>query len=282
MMKIDPRLHAFREDIADARLRDRVNSARYVEGQRLQVMQPIASVRKSPADDAMQVTQALLGETLLSFEEREGWAFVQLDADGYVGYVSAKALTASIQMPTHRVSVPSTLRYSAPNLKSQPASFIPMNASVVVDSADGRFSRLHDGHYVWSDHISPLGMRAADFVAVAEQFLQVPYYWGGKSVWGLDCSGLVQIALGASGVESQRDSDMQEQTLGVHLPVDQLGNLRRGDLVFWNGHVGILTDSQTLLHANGHHMLVVKEPLDEAIKRIASSYGQVTAIKRLQ
>ena len=278
----DPRLHAYRPDIADVRLRDRVDSARFVEGRRLQVMQPIIAVHKTPARDSIQLTQALLGETLMCFEVREGWAFVQLDADHYVGYVSSNALTASIQVTTHRVAVPSTLRYPAPDLKSQPVSFIPMNASVSVEADEGRFSRLQDGHYIWSGHLRSLGTHAPDYVAVAEQFLQAPYYWGGKSIWGLDCSGLVQVALDASGIASQRDSDMQEQTLGTSLPVEQLGDLRRGDLVFWNGHVGILTDSQTLLHANGHHMLVVKEPLDDAIKRIANSYGRVTAIKRLQ
>ena len=122
---------------------------------------------------------------------------------------------------------------------------------------------------------------ADDFVGVAERFRHVPYYWGGKSVQGLDCSGLVQLALEACGIACPRDSDMQEQGLGTALQINDLDGLRRGDLVFWNGHVGIMTDSSTLLHANGHHMMVVAEPLREAVDRIAGQHGQITSLKRL-
>ena len=109
----------------------------------------------------------------------------------------------------------------------------------------------------------------------------VPSYWGGKSVQGLDCSGLVQLAFEACGRPALRDSDMQEATLGEPLLVNDLEGLRRGDLVFWKGHVGIMTDERTLLHANGHHMMVVAEPLDHAVERIARSYGDITRIRRI-
>jgi cell wall-associated NlpC family hydrolase len=281
MTKLDPRLHAYRPDVADLRLRSRVEASRYVVGQRLQVVDPIISVHKLPRPDAIQLTQALLGETVLRFDEQGGWAFVQLEADGYVGYVSSSALSDAMVEPTHIVAVPSTPRYTVPNLKSQPVTFIPMNAVVEVTAQEGNFSRLSDGYYVWSRHLRPKHRHADDYVAVAEQFTNTPYYWGGKSVWGVDCSGLVQLALQACGVAVGRDSDMQEQTLGDTLPIADLERLRRGDLVFWRGHVGIMTDGRTLLHANGHHMLVAAEPLLDAVKRIASSYGQVTSIKRL-
>lgn len=282
MSKPDPRLHAYRDDLADIRLKDRVAAPRYVEGRRMQVVEPVIAVHKAPRPDAMQVTQVLLGETVMCFDEQEGWAFVQLETDGYVGYAAAKALVESVTRLTHRVAVPSTPRYVSPDLKSQPASFLPLNAAVNVTGETGRYARLDDGHFVWAAHLRPFDQVAPDFVAVASQFLHVPYYWGGKTVQGLDCSGLVQIALQASGMKAPRDSDMQEQSLGAPLPLEAIGDLRRGDLVFWKGHVGIMLDRQSLLHANGHHMMTVAEPLGGAVERIAAVHGPVTSIRRFQ
>jgi cell wall-associated NlpC family hydrolase len=155
-----------------------------------------------------------------------------------------------------------------------------MNARLDIVESGEKFSRLSGGRFVFTKHIRPLNETEADFVSVAEKFLDVPYYWGGKTSQGLDCSGLVQTALEASGVFSPRDTDMQELQLGQRLLVNDLDGLRRGDLVFWKGHVGIMADQKTLLHANGHHMLTVKEPLSEAVTRIAGIYGQVTSIRR--
>ena len=115
-------------------------------------------------------------------------------------------------------------------------------------------------------------------MSVAEKFLDVPYYWGGKTAQGLDCSGLVQTSLEVCGISSPRDTDMQEMQLGKKLMVNDLDGLRRGDLVFWKGHVGIMTDQKTLLHANGHHMMTVKEPLVEAVARIADPSHQHQAL----
>jgi cell wall-associated NlpC family hydrolase len=146
------------------------------------------------------------------------------------------------------------------------------------------FSRLADGSFVPARHIAELGRNMPDFVAVAERFLGVPYLWGGKTRLGLDCSGLVQVALDAAGLGCPRDSDMQQAELGRPVPVlDNLDGLERGDLVFWKGHVGIMTDAFLLLHANAHHMGVAIEPLRAAVDRIArSGGGPVTAIKRLE
>lgn len=277
----DPRLHAVRPDLADIGLRGIVPSANFVKPRRMQVIEPIASIHKAPRIDAMQLTQALMGETAKVFEEDNGWAWVQLEIDGYVGYVNAKALSADISAPTHRVAVPSTFLYLKPNLKTQPAIVITLNAQVTVVGTQESFSQLSDGRFAISDHLKPVGKWAADFVTVAEMFRYAPYYWGGKSVHGLDCSGLVQLALEVCGVPAQRDSDMQEETLGKTVPGNGVSGLKRGDLVFWDGHVGIMTDRTTLLHANGHHMMVVAEPLENAVERIAQRFGHITCIKRL-
>ena len=277
----DKRLNAYRPDIADARLRGLVEAESFAEGRLLQVIDPLVSVRREPRAGAMQLTEALLGETLRVFDEREGWAFVQLARDGYVGYVAAGALSSDIWTSTHRVAVPSTFMYPAPNLKTQPVIAITLNAAVAVTGGDQHFAGLSNGRFVYASHLKPLSEVEPDFVAVAQRFLHVPYYWGGKSVRGLDCSGLVQLSLEACGVACPRDSDMQEERLGHHLHINDLDGLKRGDLVYWNAHTGIMTDERTLLHVNGHHMLTVAEPLREAVERIAASGSQISSLKRL-
>jgi cell wall-associated NlpC family hydrolase len=153
-----------------------------------------------------------------------------------------------------------------------------MNAKLEIVASDEKFSRLSNGKYVFAKHVKPLNEFESDFVSAAEKFLDVPYYWGGKTAQGLDCSGLVQTSLEACGISSPRDTDMQETQLGQNLLINDLDGLRRGDLVFWKGHVGIMADQKTLLHANGYHMMTVKEPLADAVTRIADP---ITSIRRL-
>ena len=277
---LSKRLHAWRDDLADERLKGRAAAARFVRGIPAQISAPVANVHRAPATDAMLVTQALFGETALVFETREGWSWVQLAQDGYVGYVRAEALSSVIHKPTHRVAVPSTFLFSKADLKSQPALPLPLNAVLAVAGEENGYLRLASGGHVYGAHCKAANDFAQDWVSVAEQFLHTPYLWGGKTVHGLDCSGLVQVSLQAAGVAALRDSDMQEETLGVPLPRD--ASLRRGDLVFWKGHVGIMRDAETLLHANGHHLMVVSEPLKEAAARIASKGSEMTSIRRLQ
>jgi cell wall-associated NlpC family hydrolase len=281
MTKLDPRLNACRPDIADASLIGKVEAKRFVQPRLMQLAEPHVSLHSAPRFDAMQVTQALMGETVRLFDEKEGWAWVQLAADGYVGYVNGNALSARIVTPTHRVAVPATFIYPEPNLKSQPAIPLTLNAQLGVTGESGAFSQIAGGRFVFTAHLKPSGAFERDFVSVAEMFRHVPYLWGGKSVHGLDCSGLVQLALEACGWRALRDTDMQEASLGERLAAKDLDLLKRGDLVFWKGHVGIMTDPETLLHANGHHMMVVAEPLKHAVDRIAQRYGEITSIRRL-
>jgi cell wall-associated NlpC family hydrolase len=280
MTKLDPRLHAHRPDLADISLLGKIEAERFVEPKLMQVIEPVITVHKAPRFDSMQLTQALFGETVKLFHEEEGWAWVQLIKDGYVGYVNGNALSPHLVTPTHRVAVPSTFMYPDANLKTLPATILTLNAQVAVASENGTYSQLANGRFVFTAHLKAIDDMEPDFVSVAEMFRHVPYFWGGKSVHGLDCSGLVQLSLEACGMKALRDSDMQEATLGDRLLVNDLDGLKRGDLVFWNGHVGIMTDEKTLLHANGHHMMVVAEPLKDAVDRIAARYGHMTSIRR--
>ena len=262
-------LHAVRDDVE------------MTGGEIRQVTAPVANVHRGQSRDAMQVTQALMGERALVFEARDGWTWVKLLRDGYVGCIEDHLLSSSPVEPTHRVAVPQTFLYAGANIKSQPVVTLTLNALVRVAGGDEKFAVLEDGRCIFARHLKPAAESEADFVEVAKQFLHAPYLWGGKSALGLDCSGLCQLALEAAGIAAPRDADMQEAALGSPVMANDLDGLKRGDLVFWDGHVGIMADAANLLHANGFHMQVVLEPLRGAAERIARSYGAITSIKRL-
>ena len=276
MTDLDPRLNAMRPDLADETLRGQFKAEKFVSGIKFQIAKPIISVFKRPDQHSPQTTQALLGEMCLVFENKNGWAWVKLLRDHYVGYVEASALNNEVVAPTHKVVVPSTLLYPKPDIKSGPVQFIPRHAQITVATQEGAFAALHAGGYIFAAHLAPRNAKAEDFVEVAEEYLNVPYFWGGKSIYGTDCSGLVQTALQACGIEAPRDSDMQEKALG-HYVSDQ-NNLRRGDLIFWPGHVGIMQSATHLLHANGHAMKTTSETLANVVSR---SDKPISAIKRL-
>ena len=273
---LDPRLNAYREDLADENLKGQVDAAHWVKGAASYIIVPVASLRKRPDEHAMQLTQALFGEACFIFEIRNGWAWVQLHHDGYVGYVREEALGANARVPTHRVANISTWRFASHDLKAQPAIQLYMNSRVAVEGAAGNYSLLQSGGAVFAGHLRGLKQFESDYVAVAERFLHVPYYWGGKTCAGTDCSGLVQISLHACGIAVLRDSDMQEKSLGIL--IDDHKNLQRGDFVFWPGHVGIMQNATQLLHANGHFMMVTSEPLADAIAR---SDKPMSSVRRL-
>jgi len=276
LQNLDPRLNAFRADLADEALRDQVKAKRFVKGVVHQIRNPIAPILKRPESSAPQTSQALMGETCLVFENKNGWAWVQMVADHYVGYISSDALNAEVLQPTHRVIESSTLLYPQADLKTGPVLFLLLNAQVRVKTIEGAYSQLETGGFVFTRHLAPLTHRESDFVAVAEKFLHAPYFWGGKSVHGIDCSGLLQTALHACGIFAPRDSDMQEASLGTLQ--NDYKDFARGDLMFWPGHVGIMQNATQLLHANGYAMKTTSEPLAYVVARAEMP---ISAIKRL-
>ncbi|MGJ0508517.1 MAG: NlpC/P60 family protein [Methylocystis sp.] len=276
----DRRLTPARPDLAAAYLRGRVTAERYVEGAVMEVKEGVVDMRREPRPDAAVDTQALYGERVTVYDEEEGWAWAQLARDGYVGWIGANTLWSELSAPTHRVCVPRTFVYPAASIKQPPLLALPLSADVCIVEERDNFLVTRDRGFVWRTHLAPLDAPAQDFVAVAETLIGAPYLWGGKSVSGVDCSGLVQIALAASGRKAPRDSDMQEAELGA--PVEPGAPLARGDLVFWKGHVGLMRDPETLLHANGTHMLVSSEPLALVRARnLEAGAGEVTGVRRL-
>jgi cell wall-associated NlpC family hydrolase len=273
----DKRLTAARADLAASALRGHVEAAAYVDGTAMVASVGKTWIRRRPAADAPVETELLFGETFVVYETKDGFAWGQAALDAYVGYVAAVDLAAPGLLPTHRVSAASTFVYAAPDLKSPVLATLPLNARVTP--GPGEYAELATGGYTFAGHLAPLEERAPDFVAIAERFQGVPYLWGGRTPLGFDCSGLVQAALALAGIAAPRDTDMQEAALGRPLADGEAR--RRGDLVFWKGHVGILQDADTLLHANAHHMLTASEPLAPAIARIAARGSAVTSIRRL-
>jgi len=281
MSALDQRLTPARPDLAAETLRGIVDAPLYGAGEERIVFDGSADLRRAPIPDAPLETEALHGEIITVYDQdEEGWSWGQLKRDGYVGYMPSKALTHDIATPTHRLSVLRSFLFGGPSIKLPPMATLSMGSRLTIIGTKDPFAITHRGHYVIADHLKPVDALESDFVSVAERFIGIPYFWGGKTSLGLDCSGLVQVSLDAAGIEVLRDTDMQEKSVGEFLPLN--AELKRGDLIFWKGHVGIMRDATELLHASGHQMLVVSEPLSEVVERIeAKGAGSVTSIKRI-
>ena len=247
------------------------------EGEILRVSSAVADMRAEPLAAASLDTQALFGEEVVIVGQLGAWIRGRSCLDGYEGWIPAADLHTRRVIPTHRVAARAALLFPRPDIKAPPLVRLPLGARVRVVEADipmhgtGRPGvRLETGGYVIADHLTSLEEAEKDWVALAERCLGAPYLWGGRSSDGLDCSGLVQLAVQAAGRDCPRDTGPQSAWA---VPFDADGGLARGDLVFWTGHVGIMLDETRLLHANAHHMAVAVEPLADAVARIAAAGG---------
>ncbi|QRM30517.1 C40 family peptidase [Microvirga sp. VF16] len=282
-MSFDRRITPVRADLADERLRGQVEAERFTTGTVKRVITTFSALHRHPSREAPVDTQALFGESVTVYDEHEGWAWAQLHDDGYVGYLPSAALGEPGLEPTHKVRAIRTFIYPGPNLKLPFQDYLTLNSKVAVTETQGDYARLATGGWVFNAHLAGLDAYETDYVAVAERFLHTPYLWGGKTSLGIDCSGLAQTALTAAGIKAPRDSDMQERELGTSVEVtSDLSGLERGDLVFWKGHVGLMMDATNFIHATGHSMTVMIEPLAVAEERIRrTSYGPISSVKRL-
>jgi len=270
----DKRVTPARPDLAAAHLKGAVDAPRYAEGEKFSVCIGRASLRVRPSDDSAQDSELLFGEVFTVYDSVSGWAWGQAASDLYVGYLRQDALGKALKTEA-RVSALMAPVFSAADLKTPVRDLLPLNAVVPELAREGDYVNVGPG-FVHRQHLAVESQK--DFVAIAERFVGVPYVWGGKTAAGLDCSGLIQTALHAVGKAAPRDTDMMEKALGDTIAIS---DARRGDLVFWKGHMGVMLDATRLLHANAFHMAVAVEPLSEAIARIEKIAGPVTSVKRL-
>ncbi len=237
------------------------------------VTQPVADLCRTP--DGARDRQVIYGDVVTVLHDANGWSYVQATKDGYCGHMQSGALGPS-QEATHAVSVPATHVYAQPDFKSQDRFSLSHASRVRVTERTEKFAATSAG-YIPLIHLAALGKPQSDPAEVAALYLGTPYLWGGNSRWGIDCSGLVQAALLGCAIPCPGDSDMQE-TLGV----EATGGYQRNDLLFWKGHVALVCDAQTLIHANAAHMATVLEPIEVALKRIEQQGdGRPTAHRRI-
>lgn len=269
----DRRLTPANGRVAAMHLAGQVTAERYVQGEAMRLRRPVTDLCASPG--GARDRQLLLGAAVTVYEDRTGWAFVQA-ADGYVGYATSDALGPAKTM-THRVATAATHAYEEPDFKSPDLEWLPFGAKLSVLDERHKFFET-DAGFVPKKHLRPLDRPFTDPATVAQLFFGVPYLWGGNSTRGIDCSGLIAAGLTVCDIDCPADSDMQRAALGH----DLTDPLQRGDLIFWQGHVGMMVDAETMIHANAHHMATTYEPINQAIIRIAAQGdGDVLARKRL-
>lgn len=281
-MTLDRRLNAFRPDLADASLRGKVEAERFVEGSKAQIVTPVVALRPEPDLACGIDTELLMGEEVTVFERSNGWCWVKSLSDGYVGYLPEGAIKQGTAAATHIVIPQRTFLYPEPELRKPHVTVLSMGSRVRVSgTAEARGNHyvvLEDGTAIFARHVELIGHNdGGDYVDVALRFLETPYLWGGRSGLGIDCSGLVQLALSMTGRAAPRDTDMQAAGLGEPIAREEL---RRGDFVFWKGHVAIMEDPETIVHANGHTMTVARENFAAAVERIGWLYQQPTGYRR--
>lgn len=277
-MSFDARLVPARPDLAAAHLKGEVTAARFVEGTPQRVTAPRLPLTSRPDPSQSYGSELLYGEPFAVYDRRDGLAWGQSGADGYVGWVAESGLGPPMRA-THHVTLLQALAYAAPEVKSRPVAALPYLSTCTVTGQEGRWLEIDGAWWVPGRHLREGTPDARDWVAIAERFLGAPYLWGGRTAAGLDCSALVQLGRMGAGRACLRDSDMQAQ---IGDPLEHDGPFQRGDLIFWKGHVGIMSDADTLLHANAFHMACVQEPLELARDRIAAQGdGPMTGARRL-
>jgi cell wall-associated NlpC family hydrolase len=254
--------------------KEKEDGATPAQGHRVVV--PFADVHEMPDHNAPRgkmESQLVFGETFKVEVEANGWCRGYCVHDGYPGWVHKSHLSPVALAATHIVTAARSHAYAGPTIKTPLIQTLSFGSKVRIVSEGEKFAQLEDGSWMYMRHLTSRNERHDDYVATAKKFLETPYYWGGRSGFGIDCSGLVQVSLGRAGIKADRDTDLQTGTIGKTAE----SHPEEGDIVFFPGHVGIMVDEKNIIHANAFHMKVSVEPLSEVEER---SKG-ITAVRRL-
>jgi cell wall-associated NlpC family hydrolase len=265
---LDHRQNAARRDLADIAVAGLWFAPHYAEPEPM-TCGPSGADMLSADNKGGRISQLLPGEGFAMLERSGDWAWGYSAHDGYVGYVRADVLGPAAEA-SHVVSASRALMFAEPTSRAPVIAVLPMGSRLAGQEEDGFLNTARG--FVAMQQVRPAGEAIADPVAAAEQLIDTPYLWGGRGIGGIDCSGLVQVAFGLTGIALPRDSDQQ---MGAGKPVD--GALRRGDLLFWDDHVILLTGPDAAIHASGHWMRTAAEPLADIVARI----GEPVAKRRL-
>lgn len=270
----DRRLTPATTRIAHASLRGRIDAPAYTEGTVFRIAQPVADLCDGPG--GARDRQVLFGARFLVIDRQEGFAFGRAEADGYCGWILVAALAPGGPAATHRIAAPASVLLPEARTQAREIAILSAGSQVTVIGRSGKFAETTAG-FLPESHLQPLDQPETDPVAVAERLLGTPYLWGGNSRFGIDCSGLVQLAFHACGRPCPGDSDLQ-RSIGRELLADE--PLQRGDLLFWKGHVALQVDRHRLIHANGASMSVAYENTDDCIARILAADGTPVLMRR--
>lgn len=272
---MDKRLTPANARAAHVSLQGQIDAPRFTEGESAQVITPLADLMTAP--DGSRDRQRLMGDLFTVIDRHDGWAFGQSVKDGHCGYLP-EANLGMVEGATHWVAAPQSHLYPEPRVQAQEIGPVYLGSRLRVLGEAGKFLETSRG-FIPAGHLKPLGEWHKDPVAVAQTLLGTPYLWGGNSRAGIDCSGLAQLAYAACGIDIPSDSDLQR---AVGKAVADKAALKRGDLIFWKGHVAIAMNADYLIHATGHFMSVVAEATSPTIKRIKDQgNGPVIARRRI-
>tara|TARA_B100000900_G_scaffold369010_1_gene346581 strand:+ start:246 stop:998 length:753 start_codon:yes stop_codon:yes gene_type:complete len=237
----------------------------------MNIIKSSVSMKSEPIETSSLETECLFGETVEILDETFDWVYCKLNTDSYHGWVKKEGL-GKIKNPTHRVLAKRSFVYTDRNPKSNNLLYLPIGSQLAVNKIESEWAEVSlcnnstQVGYVPSRHIVSLDHRFKDWVAIAELFEGTPYKWGGRDTLGVDCSALLQLSYQTYGEVIPRNTSQQVKLKKKH--ISDIGNLKRGCVIFWKGHVGIMIDKFNCIHANAFHMQTKIEPLNQIISRI--------------
>jgi len=251
-------------------------------GQKLKIINNYTPIKCKPDSNSETISEALYGENFILKKIYKKWLWGKLETDDYEGFISIDSISNKKYEHTHYVSKLRTYTYSKPDIKSVTTDILSINSLItIIDEIKG-FSKLNNNDYIFTEHIELESNKNNNYIDTAIKFTNTPYKWGGRTSFGIDCSGLVQLSLMSSGYKCPRDSQMQNKVLGKNIPIQTYhDNLKRGDLIFWDGHVGIMVSSENIIHANSFSMDTKIEKIIDADTRIKSNGNRISSIKRI-